>query len=168
MKKLFLIRHADAIKKTTKLSDINRPLSAKGKRAAKELGIQLKESALLPDVYYSSPADRAIKTAKIIAKTLNFNCKKIIINNNMYAATVKDLIKLVNKIDNAYSSAVLFGHCPEFLVLLNYFTALNIEDFPKCAVFCIKFKVNFWEKVSKNSGVVSYCNLPQLFHEVLK
>lgn len=71
MKNIYLVRHGEA------LDDVNNtfggaaddPLTEKGERLAKELAEEIKK--LNPQKIYSSPLQRARKTAEIIASILN-------------------------------------------------------------------------------------------------
>jgi len=67
MKRLYLVRHAKSSWNRPELDDIDRPLNKRGKRDAPFMGQRLKQHDVCPDLIISSPAKRALKTAKIIA-----------------------------------------------------------------------------------------------------
>ena len=71
MKIIYFIRHAKA--KKIAATDFDRALSSKGKEAAKVMAARLKNKNILPELIISSPAKRTAKTAKIIAKNMNFS-----------------------------------------------------------------------------------------------
>ena len=70
MKELLLVRHAKS-DRNIDVSDIERPLKKRGKRDAKNVGEWLKKKNLLPDMLLSSPARRAIDTARLIFDELD-------------------------------------------------------------------------------------------------
>ena len=79
-----LIRHGqtDWNKKKMIQGRINNPLNSEGINQVKEVGLILKEKDPNWDIIIASPLTRAIDSAKIIAKELNYQ-KDIIINNDV-------------------------------------------------------------------------------------
>ena len=79
-----LIRHGqtDWNKQKKIQGRINNQLNATGKAQVQEVGRILKDQDPFWDIIIASPLDRAIDSAKIIAKELNYN-GDIIINNNV-------------------------------------------------------------------------------------
>lgn len=79
-----LIRHGqtDWNKQKKIQGRINNQLNATGKAQVREVGRILKEQDPFWDIIIASPLDRAIDSAKIIAKELNYS-GDIIINNNV-------------------------------------------------------------------------------------
>ena len=71
MKKLYLVRHAKSSWENNKLKDIDRPLNKRGKRDAPFMGRLMKENNIKPDLLISSPAERALRTAKIFSKEMD-------------------------------------------------------------------------------------------------
>jgi phosphohistidine phosphatase len=71
-KKLLLVRHAKAKSGDFEIKDFDRPLSQKGIDEALEMGQQLFQGNIFPDGIISSPALRAISTAKSISISLGF------------------------------------------------------------------------------------------------
>jgi phosphohistidine phosphatase len=61
---LYLVRHADA---TPGDPDELRPLSDEGRRQARELGEQLRDDGIAPDVVLTSPLLRARQTGEALA-----------------------------------------------------------------------------------------------------
>jgi phosphohistidine phosphatase len=59
------------------LPDKDRPLSDRGRRDAPKMGKRLAKRDVKPDLILSSPARRALKTAEIIAKKLDYKLKDI-------------------------------------------------------------------------------------------
>src|SRR5437763_1654347 len=78
MKTLFLIRHAKSSWPDPALPDKDRPLGDRGRRDARKMGKRLAKRDVKPDLILSSPARRALKTARIIAKKLDYKRKDIV------------------------------------------------------------------------------------------
>jgi phosphohistidine phosphatase len=160
MKVLYLIRHAKSSKDLTGITDKERPLNKRGKREAKYIGKLLKKRAITPGTLYSSPAKRALDTARSIAKRIGFPRKKIKVIRSIYYSNVLTLMKVIKNIDDKVESAALFGHNPEFLNLVNYLTPRPVDEFPTCAVFGIDLKTDSWSKAARKEGEVSFFKHP--------
>ena len=63
---------------------ISEPLNEIGIKDAEIMGKHIKIKKYIPDIIISSPAIRALSTAKIIAKIINYPFSKILINRNIY------------------------------------------------------------------------------------
>src|SRR5438034_8146614 len=92
MKTLFLIRHAKSSRDDPALADKDRPLNDRGKRDAPKMGKRLAKRNVAPDLILSSPATRALKTAQIIAKKLDYKRKNILVNDRLYAVEASELL----------------------------------------------------------------------------
>jgi phosphohistidine phosphatase len=98
MKTLFLIRHAKSSWGDTALPDKDRPLDDRGKRDAPKMGKRLAKRDVKPDLILSSPAMRALATAEIIAKKLDYKLEDILVDDRLYASEADDLL-------NAFTSS---------------------------------------------------------------
>ena len=70
---LLLVRHAKSSWDDVALPDKERPLADRGKRDAPMMGKRLAKRQVKPDLILTSPARRALSTAEIIAKELNYS-----------------------------------------------------------------------------------------------
>ena len=113
MKTLFLIRHAKSSWDDTALPDKDRPLNDRGKRDAPKMGKRLAKRDVKPDLILSSPAKRALTTAEIIAKKLDYKLKDIVVDDRLYAGAVHDLLNVIHKLGDKPKRVILFGHNPE-------------------------------------------------------
>ena len=95
MKKLFLIRHAKSSHDDLKMKDIDRTLNNRGKEDAPMMGKILKEKGVKPDLIFSSPAVRALETAKFFSKELNLLYGQRLFLNVSY-------MHILNMVNNYY------------------------------------------------------------------
>ena len=65
-----------------------------------------------PDIILSSGAKRALNTAELFAKELEFDVKNIHQNDQLYHASLQDIIEVVQGIDEQFETAMLFSHNP--------------------------------------------------------
>jgi phosphohistidine phosphatase len=148
MKTLFLIRHAKSSWGNPALPDKDRPLSARGERDAPKMGTRLAERDVKPDMILSSPARRALTTAEIIAKKLDYRVKDIVVDDRLYAAAVDDLLSVIHKLGDKARCVMLFGHNPEFTELAHRLSS-EITHMPTCAVAEFTFSAKSWSEVGK-------------------
>ncbi|MGZ4053576.1 MAG: SixA phosphatase family protein [Bacteroidia bacterium] len=140
MKTLYLIRHAKSDWAIEGLSDIFRPLNSRGYSDAHKMALVLKEKKILPELIITSPAIRAISTALIFSKILNYDPSKILINKNLYDSSVKDYSKVVSEAGKNIKSVMLFGHNPVITQFANSLTASFAEEMATCCIVGIKIK----------------------------
>lgn len=163
MKSLYLIRHAKSSWADLEMKDFDRPLNDRGKKNAPFMGKWLAQENIHPDLIISSPAKRAITTARKIAKEIDYLKDKIIQDKNIYEASVKTLLQIVNQIENEQNIVFLFGHNPGFTDFANYLTGENISNIPTCGIVQINFEIDDWKEVSKDLGTLIRFEYPKKF-----
>ena len=157
MKKLYLIRHAKSSWSNPGLPDIERPLNKRGKRDAPFMGKLLNNVGVRPDVIITSQAKRAYRTAKTIAKEIDFPIKNIVKNNLIYEADTREFISVLKSIPDNADIAMLFGHNPGLTIVNNYLTDKYIDNIVTCGIVEIEFNINSWKDISENTGkIISY------------
>jgi phosphohistidine phosphatase len=161
MKQLYLIRHAKSSWKDPDLTDMERPLNKRGKHDAPFMGERLSRYNVQPDLIISSPANRALSTAKLIAKEIGYPNKRIAANESAYLAGVQALLTIIRGIDASYSRVMLFGHNPGLTELAVYLSKHQVENIPTCGVFCIDFHVDSWRDVSEGNGIFAFFDYPK-------
>ena len=148
MKTLFLIRHAKSSWDVTALPDKDRPLSDRGKRDAPKMGKRLAKRDAKPDLILSSPARRALTTAEIIAKKLDYKRKNIAVEDRLYSRAVDDLLNVVQKLSDKVERVMLFGHNPELTEFAHRLSS-EISHMPTCAVAEFMFSAKSWSNIGK-------------------
>lgn len=157
MKRLYVIRHAKSSWSDPALGDFERRLNRRGKRDAPFMGTRLKEGGAKPDMIVSSPARRAVKTARAIAKALGFPTGKIVEEMTVYEASLHDLLAVVRKIPDACGEVIMVGHNPGFSDLAGYLASDSTVYMPTCAVCCVDLDVDSWARVRSGLGrMVTY------------
>ena len=161
LKNLFLIRHAKSSWKNPELKDFDRPLNKRGQNDAPFMGKRLKKYDVKPDIIISSPAKRALETAKIIAGEIKFPQSDIITELAIYEGNRSDLINLINNIDDSLNIVLLFGHNPYITSCANYLCNVTVTNIPTCGIFCVEFEINSWQEVSESSGKLRFFDFPK-------
>ncbi len=163
MKRVVIVRHAKSVSYGYD-DDFNRDLSNRGKEDAKLVSSELREREIFPDIIISSPAKRAIKTARIFSENLDFERKDIIQNQEIYnGQTTSDFLEMIQNFPDKANTAFIFGHNPGF----HYFTDNLLEyfegDMPTCSTVGIDFNVHSWKEVEARTGKKAFHLVPRMF-----
>jgi phosphohistidine phosphatase len=150
MKTLFLVRHAKSSWDDTALPDQDRPLNKRGERDAPRMGERLAKRHIKADLILSSPARRALMTAKVIAKSIDYKPKRIVVEAQLYPGAVDDLLKLVHSLGKKQDRVMIVGHNPALMELAHRFSS-EITRMPTCAVAEFTFATKSWSLVDNSS-----------------
>ena len=161
MKRLYLIRHAKSSWSNAALSDFDRPLNDRGTRDAPLIGQRFSKYKVEPDLILSSPAKRAISTAKIIAGEIGYPVKKILTDRCLYLADVPTLLKTVTSLDDTSNKVMIFGHNPGMTEFAETLTSYRIENMPTCSVVCVNFDVRTWKDAKRGEGDLVFFDFPK-------
>ena len=148
MKKLILFRHGKSLWDTG-VSDFDRDLSFIGiertHKSAKELVDRIDFDI---DVWYSSPALRAKRTAEL---TSEYFTKKpeIILDETLYTFSFFDLLKFIKNLNNSTNSAMFFGHNEAYTELINRMGDKYLKNLPTSGVAIMEFDVKNWNEIEK-------------------
>ena len=112
MKRLTLIRHANADWKNPSVPDFERPLNKRGLTEAESLGKQLLEQELVPDLVLTSPARRTQQTTEILARKLTLAARLLKPQEILYLATIDDILALVRGTGPKVEHLAIVGHNP--------------------------------------------------------
>lgn len=159
MKTIYLLRHAKSSWKDESLSDIERPLNGRGKKAADTMGAFLKREKILVDLVLSSSAVRARQTIDRVLVAANI-VTDVRFDERIYEAGVQRLVEIVRQIENGKKNVVLVGHNPGFEELLEWLTG-TIERMQTGALAKIGLKTTSWNSVSEKSGTLEWIVRPK-------
>lgn len=160
MKTLFLIRHAKSSWDDMTLGDKDRPLNDRGKRDAPRVGKQLSKRGVKPDLILSSPAARALATAEIIAKALDYKRSAIVVNDRLYAVDADELLDVIRQLDDRAHCVMLVGHNPELTELANRLSS-KVTQLPTCAVAEFTFDSKSWKRIGKDEPATVALEYPK-------
>jgi phosphohistidine phosphatase len=161
-KTLYLVRHAKSSWKNPGLADSQRPLNKRGKRDAPLMGKTLMDRKEIPELLISSPAKRALSTAKQFAKEFNYPKEKINISDTLYMASSADFYNVIEKHDNSLKSIMLFSHNPGITDFANSISGSDIENIPTSGTVIIDFDTNSWKEIKKTKGDIIFFISPKM------
>lgn len=160
MKNLMLIRHAKSSWDDPNLSDLDRPLNKRGKTDAPTMGAMLLARELHPDRIISSPAKRALKTAKILAESLGYPKKKIDVHEAIYFHGLDDILDLIKNLEKTWERVYLVGHNPEITALANRLSNVHLENIPTCGIVSLSWSTKDWEDTIREHGKLEFFERP--------
>lgn len=160
-KKLLIIRHAKSDWADFNLSDFNRSLNKRGEKNAPEMAKRLVKKGLFPKQLVSSPALRAITTAKYFAKELGIKKSEILKEPDIYEALTQTLLDTINNLDDRSDFTALFGHNPGITQLVNDLCDSDIYNIPTCGMALIGFPFDQWEMISRGTGELIFFDYPR-------
>lgn len=164
MKTLILVRHAKSSWNDSSLSDIYRPLNNRGKRDAPFMAKVLVETGIKVDRFISSPANRALTTARHFAAAYGFHEENDIqIEDLIYHESIRSIMKLISDLDDDYKTVALFGHNPDFTSLASMYSNENFSNVPTCGVVCIDFDVDSWTDTGESLGNLRFFKYPKMY-----
>lgn len=161
MKTLFLVRHAKSSWSTPGMRDFDRPLNERGMNDAPKMASFLQKSGITPDLIVSSPAKRALTTARFFASVFRINESDIVLNPDIYEAEPTDVLRIISELPETSSTVMIFGHNPTFTDIANRFSEDIIENVPTCGVVCIKSRVEKWNELFEGNSRIAASWFPK-------
>lgn len=153
-KHLYLLRHADAAQKESRQDDKSRELTQSGVKDSLHMGAWLREQNVDFDLIASSSALRAEQTASLIAEGMKLDQPRMLVEDVLYDASVRQLLDYINNIEEGYDRVLVVGHNPSITYLAEYLTKADIGDMAPGSVAIITFDFSSWKNVSENTGVL--------------
>lgn len=164
MKDLILVRHAKSDWGTEFLKDIDRPLNERGYRDAYFMSRWFLENHGKPDRILASTATRALNTALIFSRTMDFDMTRFAIDKNIYEAPAKRLISIICQQPDTVQSVAIFCHNPGITEACNQLAReFYVDNVPTCGIAGIKFSVSSWREIAEKQGESSFFRFPKNF-----
>src|SRR4051812_40448254 len=110
MKELILLRHAKSDWGNEHLKDIDRHLNERGYDDAYFLSALFNKKYKHPQRILCSTATRALSTALIFARAMDFNMAQFTLEPKIYEASVDTLLYVIAQQEDAVRSLMLVGH----------------------------------------------------------
>lgn len=161
MKTIVIVRHAKSSWNDLSLSDHQRPLNKRGKRDAPVMGARLADWGLPVDRVISSSAVRALTTAEIITREMDFPWDELQIEDGLYHASEEDMLDLIQEQEDHIDGLMLFGHNPGMTYLVNDLSNLDLDNLPTCGVVVLKFDVYSWPEVGEGIAISAEMDFPK-------
>ena len=161
MRILTLVRHAKSSRDYPELSDFERPLNPRGRKEAPVIAARLRKADIKPDLLLSSPATRAVTTARLFAEELNMHLDEIVLNPHIYEASAWTLLHIVRGLSPEYDDVMLFGHNPGISRFAHDLAKCPFVEMPTAAAVRIELPARAWSLVQTGSGKVLRYETPK-------
>ena len=110
--RLIIMRHAKSDWSEEGRPDFDRPLTARGRKAAKQMGQWPKQQQFHIGQILCSPALRAKQTGQLVLEQLNLPQKSMLWDSKIYEASLPDLIALIQQYGQGIRTLLIIGHNP--------------------------------------------------------
>ena len=115
------MRHAKSSWDDESLSDHERPLNARGERAATAIGAALHARGFTPDIIWSSDATRTRLTALRLIRAIP-GAQQVEYISGFYHASAQNVLEICEQRGEAEKPLMLLGHNPGWGALHHHFT----------------------------------------------
>lgn len=160
-RKLYIIRHGKSSWDHEGLSDIDRPLNERGTRSAEMMAGRLLEMGLVPDLLYSSPANRAFNTALIMKRVWGLDSSLLQVRDELYMAYVTELSEVVGQAPDGVKSLAVFGHNPTFTLYANTFLNEALDNLPTAGVVVLTMESDSWKGIGRENVRARHIDFPK-------
>ena len=165
MKTLYLVRHAKSSWDDPSLADHDRPLNKRGLRDAPVMGQRLAGHQVRVDAIWTSTAQRAVETARHLARALNFPRKEIRLHDRLYTSAIDDLLLAISSCPDEVKSLLVVGHNPvisEFAsFLIRPGSNKDIWPIPTCGIVTLEFSLSSWQQIGAEEGRLLFFDYPK-------
>jgi phosphohistidine phosphatase len=161
MKTLFRMRHAKSSWGEPGMDDFDRPLLEKGKKRTRTIIHNLEKRKALPEFIITSPAIRALETAKIIAHHYSIPPENFRVDKQVYTADDLNASDIFFDIPNHVNSLMVVGHNPSITNFANRFIPKPVDPLPTSSVVCIKSEIGEWNDICQNISAVKFILYPK-------
>jgi phosphohistidine phosphatase len=162
MKILTLLRHAKSSWDDSGLTDRERPLNGRGKRDAPEMGRRIAAHGIRPSLIITSPAVRARKTAKIVAREIGYPVEFLQRESSLYLASLDDLLDAVVAQDNSFNSLMVVGHNPGLTEFANFLLPGITNNLPTSGVVSVQLDTDDWSLYRQPTAKLLAYDYPKL------
>ena len=167
---LAILRHAKSSWDNLRLTDIERPLNARGEAAAPLIGKHLTQLGFKPDLILCSTAKRTRQTLDQIAPHLDLTECVTRHDQEIYDASAADLLDILQHRGGSARNILLIGHNPGLQTLILQLAgsgdaaqlAFISEKFPTAALAILTFDSDYWRDISPGSGRLQTFASPML------
>lgn len=160
MRRLLLLRHAKSSWDDPGLEDFDRPLAARGERAAPAMAAYLEMKGLRPDLVLCSPAARARQTWALVAQSLGdgVEVKEL---QSIYLGAPSRLLEAIRRAPDSAACVMLVGHNPGMEHLAMALSGPSSKPkalaklhakFPTAALAKIEFDAATWRDIAHGTG----------------
>jgi phosphohistidine phosphatase len=155
------VRHAKSSWDSISQNDFDRTLNDRGKKDAPEMAQRLKEKSLKVDLFVSSPAKRAHKTARYFAEAFKADKDDIMLVEQLYEAPLETFYDVIRSLNNKHDVVALFAHNPGLTAFVNTLTEVRTDNMPTCSLFAVQADTDDWSTFKESNKKFLFYDYPK-------
>lgn len=163
MKTLLLVRHAKSSWDYPGLTDFERPLNKRGHHDAPMMGKILLGKKCVPDLIISSPALRAITTARHFAENMAYPLENISTDERLYDAGPSDIKTVISEVNDSVNCLMIVSHNPGLTDVAGELSGKVIENIVTSAILSIEFEADSWKAIHKKNAKTGFYEYPKMY-----
>ncbi|MRT92623.1 histidine phosphatase family protein [Ancylomarina sp. 16SWW S1-10-2] len=168
MKQLILSRHAKTEESRYDIKDFERNLTNRGISDSTLVSKYLFEKGIETDLILSSPANRAIATARLYANQFHIQLDKIIQIDQLYDGfSTQEFLEMLQSKAGKNDKVWVFGHNPDIASWASNLLDEGYLHVPPGTAIGIEFDVENWSDIDARSGKLILYTTPKMLTEKL-
>lgn len=152
MKNLILVRHGKSSWEYP-VNDKDRPLLQRGIDDGHLVVTSFIQKGIAIDAIFASPAIRAMHTALIFLRQLNFPYTQFQISNELYDFSGDSVLRFIKELKDSLDTVMIFGHNHAFTHLANSLGNEYLDNMPTSGLVHLTFDVDSWRNIEKGITV---------------
>ena len=140
---------------------MDRPLAERGTRGADTMAHRLMEMGLVPGLLFSSPANRALNTALIMARVWELDPSSLQVHDELYMAYGSEILKVIERAPDGVANLAIFGHNPSFTGFANTFLEDPLDNLPTAGVVVVTLESDRWKGISRKHVKRCHVDFPK-------
>lgn len=161
MKSLTLVRHAKSSWSDPRLADFDRPLNARGQRDLPASARRFAATYPAPARILTSPAARALATARGFADALGLGADRMVEDRRIYGASHAHLFTVLCEQPETLDDLMLVGHSPGIADLAHALCGAPDGKFPTCAILRLRIADRRWADLGAGDGELLVFDAPK-------
>lgn len=160
MRTLVFMRHARSVQKQPGQADFARSLSTRGRLEAPRMAQALAQRGFCPELIISSPAERALMTARLIAEELTLADHVVSREPVLYEASAEHYLEVIQRLSDNVKDILLVGHNPGITEFVNTLLPGTVGELPPGGLVGIGMDSVRWSEVKSTCGKLLFVEHP--------
>ncbi len=125
------------------------------------MGARIVDADICPSLIVSSPAVRAWTTATVVAQKIGYPLESLQREDDLYLASLNDLIDVVAAQDDGFESMMIFGHNPGLTNFANYLSPNLTSNLPTAGVVSVSIDRDDWNLYERPATKLALYDYPK-------
>lgn len=122
---------------------------------------RLTKTTFHPDLFLSSPANRALTTAFGHAIAFGVKESEVLQDHRLYHASSQTIQAIISETNAKIDALAIFGHNPGLTGLINDLSEFDLWNLPTCAICIIELNIQSWSEIGPARGKKIYYDYPK-------